>query len=438
MDSAAQPSFRFDVRDVRFWVGFAAHAGVAHVPFREVLRLSEDEVSALSGQISLPDIATVRRFSGNMRAAETILRKETPREGGAGIQTRDSSEEKGSAEHLAKTDVSTISEKTAAALDDLPAGWMVRHSCCSSEATKIFMNMGIGDASALLDGLRVTETAKIGPGWIQIGNRRMVDVTDARILKVGIASGPGGDQVFVARPWRPSDRKLVGIDPHRKDTSLRAEGVWPAEWRAFIRNGIVEGVSGYYAWSHPRDAHDAAMALAVRAAAEKVVAAAIALRAQPVFMDAELRRAAASMRDRKRGWEQGGEGDAGECSGFDATIDFVESCDENGVWRPVLLEGGPGFHAFGGGHPCGFTGLRRPEGVALGVMPDADLMNPGRHVEDPSRSSAGIVFGWDEIADLASKFDGKIAVLEAEWPKQALDRPSACQAVESGATTISP
>ncbi|MCA3266109.1 MAG: hypothetical protein ING19_08565, partial [Azospirillum sp.] len=65
LDSADQSSFRFDVRDVRFWVGFAAHAGVAHVPFREVLRLSDAEISALSGQISLPDIATVRRFSGN-------------------------------------------------------------------------------------------------------------------------------------------------------------------------------------------------------------------------------------------------------------------------------------------------------------------------------------------------------------------------------------
>ncbi len=81
-------------------------------------------------------------------------------------------------------------ERLHAAMDDIHEGWM--------RAPRAVRRMELTGGEA--GYVRFSADLSIGPGWMRSGNRRRVDVADARIMKVGIASSPDGEQIWLAMP----------------------------------------------------------------------------------------------------------------------------------------------------------------------------------------------------------------------------------------------
>lgn len=378
----------FDACDLRHWLALADRVGVPAIPAREIATFSEDEYGALSGEVNLPDNAAVRSLKRVLKAGAEAIMEEAERSDGPYV-----------APERPAIDPEELDERLASAMDDVPEGWMVRLSRCGGSNLKSLAGFGIMSESA--PEVRFGANVEVGPGWVRIGNRRRIDVSDGRTLD-GVVEGPG-PAVFLARPWQVSSRYLVGSDPHRHGTPFAGKGVWPAEWRAIVIAGRVVGVASYYGWADSPTPVAARAALAVRDRAQTIVNEAVRQGAFPRYWEIERRRRDPNY-DVFEGFKAALDADWGRET-VSCTLDFIET--DRG---PLLLEGGPAVSPVGGGHPCAFAGavsalrgripavsgvaFRAPEGVLIGDPATWDGEHPDiDHVH----------WSWDRVEALAAE-----------------------------------
>lgn len=378
----------FDACDLRHWLALAERAGVPAVPAVEVVALSDVDMSLATAMGPLPDIPSVRAMRRRIDAvpelegARRALEAEPPPDPEAEALAREG-----------------LEERLAAAMDGVPEGWMVRYARCGGSNLKALAGMGVSGPT--VPEVRFGPNLEIGPGWVRRGNRRAVAPADNRTVEAA-GQGPGEPHAFLARPWVPAARWAVGEDPHRHGTAYAGKGRWPAEWRAFVEDGRVVGVSSYYGWCGSADPENAGMALRVRDLAQRIADEAVRQRAFPRYMDVEFVRASGhpSVTGDPRlvsvletfGRERVG-----------CTLDFIE-VETTG---PVLLEGGPPNTPFGGGHPCAFAGAggqprggtkTQTVGVAFRTMPHVSLAEPSTWTDG---AREGCILTWEETLALA-------------------------------------
>jgi len=370
----------FDACDLRHWLALAEISGVPAVPAREVLSLDDAEMAVLSGKVEMPENAVSRSVRKNAHLLE-------PYADGA------------EAEQEEAVDFDSLDEKLHAAMDAVPEGWMVRYARCGSSNLKSFA--GAGAAGPEAPQVRLGPNLEIGPGWVRVGNRRRVDVSDSRTVEAA-AQGPGGNFPFLARPWMEAARYAVSEDPHRHGTAFAGKGIWPAEWRAFVENGKVRGVSWYYGWCGSADQESAAIALQVRDLAQAMADKAAGIGAWPRYMDVEFVRSSQNPSLLGNEAVQAALVSLGRET-VSCTLDFIETA-EGGL---MLLEGGPPNTPFGGGHPCAFAGCggapkfgnrTLTDGVAFRTMPQVLLGDPSTWVDGDRE---GCILSWDEVEELA-------------------------------------
>lgn len=375
----------FDACDLRIWLALADECGVPFVPAREILRLTEDEMSFLSGDASFTEDRVTRgirrralAFLSSLGTDETSLK---PKRG--------------------DIDPEALTERLYDVMDGVPDGWMVRSARCGSIELKSLAGAGL--AGPTTPEIRFSSELEIGPGWIRRGNRRRVHVSDTRTVE-SHAQGPGGDAVFLARPWMEAARYFVGPDPHRHGTPFAGKGIWPAEWRAFVEAGKVVGVSSYYGWCGEVSSENAEIAIEVRDLAQRIADRATQTEMHPRYMDVEFIRL--NEHPDVKGNKQ--IQSALELFGRDTvscTLDFIET-KGHGL---MLLEGGPPNTPFGGGHPCSFAGCggkpkfgnrTQVNGVAFKLMPQVILADPSTW-EDGDHS--GCILSWEEVEALVAE-----------------------------------
>lgn len=364
----------FDACDLPAYLAIANAAGVASVPARVILALTEEEAEAASGKLKFDDPRSTRilgKLSRSLPAGDSAPPVDPA------------------------IDQESLSDKLMSAMDEIPEGWMVRHARAGGSNLKTLAGAGV--AGDEVPEIKFGPNLEVGPGWVRVGNRRMVDVTDRRTIQA-IAEGPGGKARFVARPWVKAARWRVGEDPHRHGTAFAGRGAWPCEWRAFIVDGIVVGVSNYYGWLGEATPADATMALAVRELAQRMATHMVENGLLPRFMDTEFARRrpdfAAKLADFGR--------DQVAC-----TLDFIETDD--GL---LFLEGGPAHSAFGGGHCCAFAGTRGApvignamdvSGVAFKLLPGVVLADMASWKNGENADRAGAILDWDAVEQLAAE-----------------------------------
>jgi hypothetical protein len=390
----------FDACDLRHWLDLAELAGVPHVPAKEILRLSEDAMSVASGKVDLPDTPTMNAARKNLTSAATEIIKAHMSDG----MSQEMEDASKALTLLTPNDLANpvsreeIEERLFDAMDGVPEGWMVRSARVGPSNLKALA--GSGHAGKETPEVKFGANLEVGPGWVRIGNRRRIDTTDLRTIKAA-AEGPVGGTSFLARPWVKAARYFVHDDPHREETPLRGPGIWPAEWRAFIEDGEVVGVSSYYSWIGEATPENAQIALEVRELAQRIADKATELSMWPRYMDIEFIRASANPQVTENQAVQ----EHLELFGREKVafcIDFIETDD--GL---MLLEGGPPNTPFGGGHPCGFAGCggepfngnkTHTEGVAFRNMPHV-LPGDPRTWKDGDRSEC--ILSWGEVERLA-------------------------------------
>jgi hypothetical protein len=380
----------FDACDLRHWLTLAEMAGVSTVPAKEILHLSEDEMSFASGKVDTSEVLGVQK--GKKALVELAVEMKVA--------------EQLSEEHLLAAKAATLlidkdvdpeklQERLFTAMDDVPEGWMVRSARCGPSNLKALAGAGV--IKDVAPEVRFGPDLEVGPGWVRHGNRRSVHVRDHRTVQSS-AEGPVGGTAFLARPWMEAARYMVSDDPHRHGTPFAGKGVWPAEWRAFVEDGQVVGVSFYYSWTGEVTPENARVALEVADLAQKVIDVATREKMHPRFLDVEFMRIGKIANDPevKAGLDHFGR-DKVAC-----TLDFIET--KQGI---MLLEGGPGHTIAGGGHPCGFAGCGgRPKfpkrvetvGVAFKNM-DHVLIGDPKTWEDGNRD--GCILSFDEVRELA-------------------------------------
>ena len=387
----------FDACDLGMWLTLAEQAGLETIPARPVLALTEDEHARLTA-LSSKDL---EQFLGGLAVHGA-------RDVDAAIALIDAGQA-AAADPLGaggETDLAKLVERCAAAMDDVPEGWMVRFARCGSSNLKSLSGCGLA-------GPEAPETAfgpdlAVGPGWVRRGNRRFVDVGDDRIVKAS-AQGPVGPRIFYARPWVRPARFVEADDPHRAGSPFVGKGFWPIELRAFVQGGKVIGVSNYYPQIGMEISPDnARLMLEARDKAQALADAARDLKLWPRFMDIEFAR---KMKPEVApvGLLDSLERDFGR-DDVAFTCDFLEIADEAGERRLVLLEAGPAASPMGGGHPCCFAGLGGPpklgapmkvEGVAFSRLPYVNMMEPKTWSAPTPEEMDGHILSWDEVEALA-------------------------------------
>ena len=367
----------FDSCDLRVYLALAERAGVPFVPARTILTLHEDELSVLSGTVPVPGFVA----NALARGIKRVLGDITP-----------------PADAPAPIDREALVGKLYDAMDDVPANWMVRSHIAGPSTLKALAGSGLiahGD-----DVVGASQGFAVGPGWVQQGNRRMVDAANARYVEL-FPQGHGTTIAYLARPWIAAGRRAEGPDPHRHGTPFAGKGSWPCEWRVFVENGRVTGVASYYAWTGEASPLNARKALEAGELAQKMVDAGVALNLFPASMDVELAKRAAADGATLPPPHQETLARFGE--GFSCTLDFLEGPD-----GMLFLEGGPAHMPIGGGHPCAFAGVGRSgpgttcrtEGVALGLMDHVVLADPTTWVDG---DHTGKILTWDEAQRLAAQ-----------------------------------
>jgi hypothetical protein len=382
---AAGEGGAFDACDLRHWLVLAERAGVPAVPAKIILTLSEDEMNAASGVIEIPDNAVTRRLAKSIRQAAADMNLDTDPE-------------------TVEVDQEHLADQLFTAMDDVPEGWMVRSNRCGSSELKAMA--GFGAIGHQVPEVRFGPDLEFGPGWVRVGNRRRVHVSDKRTIEAA-AQGPGF-LCFLARPWQECSRYLVGEDPHRHGTPFAGKGVWPAEWRAIVEGGVVVGVASYYGWCDQATPETARTAIKVRDLAQRIVDEAMSQKAWPRYPDIELARDAKWIEtDSELGRALAKQFSRATVS---CTIDFIET-DEG----PMFLEAGPAVSPFGGGHPCAFAGAgvqgklgRIPNisGVAFRIMDHVILADPSTW-EDGDRTDC--VLSWSDVEALAMEPSAALA-----------------------------
>jgi len=367
----------FDACDLRHWLALAERAGVPFVPAREVLSLSEAELSAIDQKLQLPEFVSNAISRGLKRAFPELDGAITP--GGAG------------------PDPAEIHERLFRAMDGIPSDWMVRSNISGSSMLKSLAGTGLlGDGR---EGATLAEGVEVGAGWVRTGNRVRIDATDKRFVET-FAQGHKDRIHYLARPWVDAARYGEAEDPHRHGSQFAGKGRWPMEWRCFIEGGRVTGVAAYYGWVGSVTPENAARALEAAGAAQRIVDAGLGLNLHPRWMDVELLRDAspeALSRPHLRETL-----DRFPADGFACTLDFIET--DQGM---TLLEGGPPHTPIGGGHPCAFAGFGtrpngacRTDGIALRLIEEVCLGDPRSWI---GRQNDGSVLSWEEAVTLSGQ-----------------------------------
>lgn len=381
----------FDACDLRHWLALADRAGVPAVPAETICSLHEDELASIDQKLKVPGFAR--------KSIEKGLRKTVPELDDMELPQAE------------KVDPEEVNNRIFNAMDEIPRDWMVRSNISGSSMLKSFAGSGvIGDGR---DGARLAEDIEVGAGWVQVGNRRRIDATDIRFVEM-FARGHKDTIHYLARPWMTPGRTVLGDDPHRHGSPFAGKGEWPCEWRVFIENGKVTGVSSYYGWIGEATPENAAKALEAVEMATLMMDVARGLKLAPRLMDVELTR-----RQIDQSTPENAPPDLEKAQrlmkkyprdGISATLDFIET--DQGM---MLLEGGPGHTAFGGGHPCAFAGygvegkpspIARCEGVALRIMDHICLGDPSTWV-DGERTDR--ILTWDEARELAADYAPEVS-----------------------------
>lgn len=365
----------FDGCDLRIWLALAEQAGVPRVPARTILSLDEPALEALSATVTLP---TFMR-NGLARLARSVFGP--PAEDDAG-------------EDEARPDPEALRERLFDAMDDVPDGWIVRSHICGPALLKARAGTGLLERDTTMPANQALE---VGPGWVRHGNRRRVDATDERYLKL-FPGAHGPALHYLARPWVEASRRVECDDPHRHGSVFAGKGSWPCEWRVFFEDATVTGVAFYYGWAGAATPENARKALEAKSEAEAIIAAGVRLGLRPQLMDIEIVKHHIS-----EGAHPGPaalEAVARFGEGFSGTLDFIETAQ-----GMTLIEGGPGHTPIGGGHPCAFAGAARPgtaqtRGVALKLMEHVHLAEPSTWTDG---DRAGHVLTWEEAQALAAQ-----------------------------------
>lgn len=372
----------FEACNLLAWIAIADKAGVPSIPAKVILRLTDAESEAAGGLAdiptgTIPDRIRLRVRQGledNKEFAEMLAADP--------------------AEPEAPVDIEELIEKLHACMDEVPEGWMVRTTQCGPSTLKALAGTGLVEETA--PEVRFGPGLEIGPGWIRNGNRRRVDTVDRRLMKAYVA-GPHTGLTYIARPWVTASRYVEGRDPHRAGTPIDVPGKWPAEWRAFVKEGRVIGVSSYYGWLEEANPQTAKIALEVRELAQRIVDAALEQGLVPRHADVEHARRNPQLGEilEKEGFGR---------DSFTCTIDFMET--SKGI---VMLEAGPGATPVGGGHPCAFAGASgapvvgcpmETEGVAFRHMPHVLIGEPATWVDG---DRTGCILTWDDVSKLAGE-----------------------------------
>ena len=365
----------FDACDLRHWLLLADRAGVPFVPAREVLSLSEAELSAIDQKLQLPGFVANAIERGLKRALPEL--EGTARPEGA------------------EPDPAEVHERLFRAMEGIPHDWMVRTNISGSSMLKSLAGTGlIGDGR---EGAILSEGVEVGAGWVRVGNRPRIDATDKRFMET-FARGHKNHLHYLARPWVTAARYGEGEDPHRHGSQFAGKGRWPMGWRCFVEGGRVTGVAAYYGWVGAVTPENAARALEAAEAAQRVVDAGLGLNLMPRWMDVELLRFASKEALSRPHLQE--TLDRFPAEGFACTLDFIET--DQGM---TLLEGGPPHTPIGGGHPCAFAGFgTRPngacvtEGVALRLIDGVCLGDPRSWM---GRENDGSVLSWEEARELS-------------------------------------
>lgn len=365
----------FDACDLRHWLLLAARAGVPAVPAREILSLSEEELSGIDQKFQLPDFVS--------NAIERGLKRALP-------ELEDATAPEGRTADPAQTQ-----ERLFRAMEGVPSDWMVRSNISGSSMLKSLAGTGlVGDGR---EGAKLAEGVEVGAGWVRVGNRVRVDATDKRFVET-FAAGHKGRIHYLARPWVTAARYGEAEDPHRHGSQFAGKGRWPMEWRCFVEGGRVTGVASYYGWVGEVTPENAARALEAAEAAQRIVDAGTGLNLYPRWMDVELLRSASKAALERPHLQE--TLDRFPADGFACTLDFIETDD-----GMTLLEGGPPHTPIGGGHPCAFAGFGtrpngacRTDGIALRLIDGVCLGDPKSWMR---RENDGSVLSWEEARDLA-------------------------------------
>lgn len=378
---AAGHSGPFEACDLLAWIEIAKKAGVPAIPAKVILRLTDAETEAASGLADIPTGPIPDRIRARLREGlenDTALHS---------MLTADP------ANQNAPVDNEALFEKLYACMDDVPEGWMVRSNQCGPSTLKALAGTGLVETTA--PEVRFGPDLEIGPGWVRNGNRRRVDIRDRRLMQA-YAAGPHTGMIFIARPWKVASRYIEARDPHRAGTPLDIPGKWPAEWRAFVKGGVVTGVSSYYGWLEQPTSFTASKALEVRTTAQRIVDAALEQGLEPRYgaVEGARRNPALAETLETQGFGPGT---------FACSIDFMET--EAGL---MMLEAGPGNTPVGGAHPCAFAGVSgKPTignpmdttGVAFRHMPHVLIGEPATW-SDGDRT--GCILTWDAVEALAA------------------------------------
>lgn len=373
----------FDACDLRHWLEIAERADIPFIPAKTVLSLTEDEVSAVDQKVKKPD-HVVRRVMSGMRKAFPEVSDEMLSEAEALKRTGPSPAE--------------VADRLFNAMDDVPWDWMVRSNIAGSSMLKALAGSGvIGDGR---EGAKLAEDVEVGAGWVRAGNRRRIDATDNRLIET-FAAGHKPEIHYLARPWMDPARRVEGEDPHRHGAPFAGKAEWPAEWRVFVKDNEVTGVSSYYAWIGEVSPENAARALEAANMAQRIVDEAVRVGAHPRMADIEILRATRaddpSVQDVLTGYP---------CDSVSCTLDFMETTE-----GMMLLEGGPAHTPIGGGFPCAFAGHNMKQetgyfcdctGVALAMRQDVDLGNPKTWTANVT--SPGVL-SWEQAAEIAAEFE---------------------------------
>lgn len=394
----------FDACDLRHWIRLSELAGVAYVPAKEILRLTDSEMSIASGYLSVTDTSAGKAtLDGAVKVGREIAEADKKGEVTAEMEDAIAALEVIASDEIERKEgrgpsKDALRDRLYDAMDAVPEGWMVRSARTGPSNLKALA--GSGHAGHETPDVPFGPNVEVGPGWVRIGNRRRVAPEDLRTVTAA-AQGPVGGSSFLARPWVKAKRYFVHEDPHRVETPLKGPGIWPAEWRAFVEDGQVVGVSCYYGWIGEATPENAVVALDVREQAQKVADKATELGMWPRFMDVERARVSENPAIRSNADIQAHLDHFGQ-EKVAFTLDFIET--EEGL---LMLEGGPANTPFGGAHPCAFAGVGGPPfygkktltmGVAFKNMPQVLIGDP-KTWEDGDRS--GCILDWDEVADLA-------------------------------------
>lgn len=390
----------FDACDLEMWLALRRRFGIAAVPGEVILRLNRVETSIVSGEAEVPD----GRSRAAVIAAMQSLVEKVEREGATPelmemfLFLFDEAE-------TAAVDRDELQESLSACMDDVPEGWMVRTAACGGSELKALAGTGLAGPTA--PETKFGPDLEVGPGWVRLGNRRMVNTRDHRTLAM-TAQRPRTDMVFIARPWVQASRWIETMDPHRDGSPFAGPGRWPAEWRAFVVDGKCVGVSFYYGFTGEMSPENARMALQVRDVAQRLVDGMMAARLWPRYMKAEFAR-----RNPHPDMQAALEGFGRET--VSCSLDFIET--DEGL---LLIEGGPANTPIGGAHVCSFAGnglkkgpidgrqmARSTSGVAFRAMPHINMMEPSTW-HDGDRT--GSIATWEETEALAATEDAPVAV----------------------------